>query len=344
MPVTDREARLEARVRELESERGLRGRGRRVGRAYDEAREDYVNLGERKIDEFARLFSGTVRASLEGLRVAAESASYFVDDVLERSIPDRDEAPTDVVRRLPSDLRSGFSRKIDRSLDAPGRKVERFQRSYTVDEGGRPRRRRRGAGRGPGGRREPATEDVRRWSRQELYDRAADLAIEDFHAMDREQLAEAIEAQQRRYEDWTTAELYRRARDLDIDDREDMDRAELISELRRRERRAAPARPQVERVRRQQEDEEQGDELERMSRSDLAERAQALGIDPGSRSAAQLRTAIRNHKPTLEDMSREELYELARRYDISNRSQMNREELVEAVRKHEEEQQEPKAS
>ena len=343
MAVTEREARLEQRVRELESERGRSGRTRRrAGRAYDDVREDYWNIGERKVDELARVFTGSVRAGLEGLRVVAESASYFVDDVLERSIPDRDESPTDVVRGLPSDLRGGLSRKFDRTLDAPGRKIERFQRSYTVEEGGRPRRRSRGAGRGPGGRREPATENVRRWSRQELFDRAADLGIEGFEEMDREALAEAIEAQQRGYDDWTTAELYRRARDLDIDDRENMDREELVAELRRRERRAAPARPQVEVARREQEDE--GDELEKMNRAELAERAQALGIEPGSRSTAQLRNVIRSHKPKLEDMSREELYDLAKGYDIPNRSQMTRDELVEATRKHEEAQKEQKGS
>src|SRR5919199_4908795 len=232
MPVTDREAGLGAGGRGLGEELDRRGRRRRRFGAYEDVRDDYVNLGERKVDELSRLFSGAVRAGLEGLRVAAESASYFVDDVLERSIPERDETPTDVLRRLPTDVRSGFTRSLDRSLEAPGRKVERFQRAYTVEEGGRRRER---TGRQPGRRRyEPATEDLDRWSRAELYDRAADLGINDFQRMDRDELIDAIREEQRSYEDWTTPELYRRARDLDISDRPDMDRDELISEIRRR--------------------------------------------------------------------------------------------------------------
>jgi hypothetical protein len=127
-----------------------RSRTRRDGRSYGsryrddfwDVRDDLTDVGERKLDEVARIFTGAVRASLEALRVSAESTRDFVDDALERSIPEYDEDPTDVARRLPADLSRSWSRSLDRKLDAPGRAAERFERAWTHDEGGRRRRRR----------------------------------------------------------------------------------------------------------------------------------------------------------------------------------------------------------
>src|SRR3954453_3609759 len=109
---TQREVRLEERVRELESELDQQrtSRRRRAYRDFEARREDFADLGERKVDEISRLFTGAVRASLEGLRVAAESTTYFAGDVLERNVPDRDETSFDVARRLPLDLSSGIIR------------------------------------------------------------------------------------------------------------------------------------------------------------------------------------------------------------------------------------------
>jgi len=199
MPATDREARLEDRVRDLEDELDRersrdRGRGRDIGRRYRDdlwdVRDDFTDVGERKIDEIARIFTGAVRASLEGLRVTAESTRYFVDDALERSIPEPDEDPTDVAQRLPADITRSWSRSLYKKLDAPGRAAERFERAWTHEEGGRRTRRRTRSRRDDSPyrrRREPPGEDYGRWSREELYDRAADLRIEGFDEMSRDE-------------------------------------------------------------------------------------------------------------------------------------------------------------
>jgi hypothetical protein len=346
MPVEDRqrEARLEARIRELEDElyrREGRGGGRRGGRRrsrfgdYEDVRDEAQNFTDRKIDEVSRLLTGAVRAGLEGLRVAAESTSYFVEDSLERSIPDSDEDAIDVAQRLPADVGHGKVRALGRGLDAPSRAIERFSRVYTEEEGGRRRRRRTrtrtrtSASRG--GRRVPPGEDYDQWSRHDLYDRAAELGIDDYGQLSRDELIDEIREEQPRYEEWTTAQLYLRAGEVGIAGREDMDRDELIDALRERESRARPARTQIERK-----GTDERNEYERLTTPELVQRAEDLGIaDAASKSRDELIDHLRNYRPELEDMSKEDLLARARELDIPGRSTMNREELIAAIRERE---------
>jgi hypothetical protein len=314
-----------------------RGRRRRGGYGYrEEARDDFANLADRKVDELSRLFTGAVRASLESLRVAAESTSYFVQDTLERSIPEPDEDPVDVAQRLPMDKTEGIVRGLDRSFDIPGRAIERFRAVYTEEEGGRRSRRlgrRRRSHRGSRGVRgsAPRGEDYERWSRDELYDRAAELGIDDFRDMSRDELADELRREQPRYEDWSDSELYIRAGDVGIQGRADLSRDRLIAELRRRESHARPTRPEIE-----ERTIQSGDEYDRLSRSEIEQRAEDIGVeDPASHSREELVEAIRNHRPPLEDMSKADLMALARKHDVQGRSTMTREQLIEAIRKSE---------
>ncbi|HEX8055008.1 MAG TPA: hypothetical protein VF517_18645 [Thermoleophilaceae bacterium] len=356
MATASREERLEERIRDLEDElhrrsSGREGRGRRQSSGrwgeYEDTREDFADFTDRKVDEISRLVTGSFRAGLEALRVAAESTDYFVDDVLERNLPNADEDSTDVARRLPRDLGRGFSRSLERGLDIPGRASERFNRTYTYEEGGQPWHSRRGrrGGRGRRGRgrrdeytrrRAPSGEDYERWSQRELYDEAAERGI-DWSDLTREELVEELRKDERGYEDWPTPELYRRARDLEIRDRADMDRDELIDAIRRREERANPARSPLERRRGGSGDGESTEEdYDKWSRSELEERAAACGIENASeKSREELVEAVKRHEPPPEDQSRTELYQRARELDIEGRSQMSREELVEAIKSHE---------
>ncbi|HEX8122679.1 MAG TPA: hypothetical protein VF549_15580 [Solirubrobacteraceae bacterium] len=347
----NREAVLEQRVRDLEAElyrredRGYGGRGgrgtRRVRRDFDETREDVQDLGDRKIDEVARLFTGAIRASLEGLRVAAESTSYFVEDTLERNIPDRGEDSVDVARRLPADLSRGFVRSLDRGLDLPGRAAERFERTFTREEGGE-RRRRIGRGDRWGStrsrrRRASLSEDYERWTTDELYDRAAEVGIDDFMDMTRDEIIDALRSEQPRYEDWSNADLYLRAGEAGVAGRAEMSREQLIEELRRRDRRTRPARPPLEREDRYGGGGAEGEsDLDRLSKAELEERAADLGIeDPEGKARDELVVAIRHHEVELDDLSTPELRARARSLGIEEREKKDRKQLVTAIRNRE---------
>jgi hypothetical protein len=223
----DEISRLEARIQELEDELSRQRRQRRnegfrdvdeLSRQRRQQRDEefrdvapeYRDFKERKIDESARLFRGLVRGTLEAFRVGADSASYFVEDVLERNAPERSESPTDVTRRLPGDVRRAAVRAFDYSLDIPSRAAERFQSSYSEEEGGRTRPRAR--------RSEQRAEQVRR--REEARPREAE---------------QAGAREEPRYEEWSKTDLYERAQELDVEGRSEMSKEELVDAVRRRE-------------------------------------------------------------------------------------------------------------
>lgn len=351
----DRVVRLEARIRDLEDELDNRnyerrrgshregggyGRGGRRRRGYgvdfEEVRDEFTDVTDRKMDELSRLVTGAFRASLEGLRGAAEGAGEFVEDTLERSIPEPGDDPVDGLRRLPGDVSHGVARGIERSLDVPGRAAERFRRAWTEEEGGR-RRRRLGArvsGRREStrGRRRVGTgEDYDRWSRDELYDRAAELGIDNFRELSRDELIDELRREQPRYEDWSESDLYVRAGDIGIEHRADLSRDELVAELRRRESRGRPARAPLE-----ERDIRAGGEYDRLSRPERQQRAEDVGVqEPGSKSDNELTDAIASDRPPLEEMSKPQLTRLAQELDVEGRSNMNTEQLIEAIRERE---------
>jgi Rho termination factor, N-terminal domain len=208
MPTTgnDEVTRLEARVRELEVEL-RRERRRRGDEGMGEVADGYRDVSARKIDESARLLRGLVRGTLEAFRVGADSASCFMEDVLERNVPDRDESATDVARRLPGDVGREVVRALDRSLDIPGQAIGRFQRTYSEEEGGRTRPRAQRA------------EQVRR--------------REKARARDSGQVEP--KGEKLTYQDWSKTDLYERAQELDVEGRSDMSKEELIDAIQRRE-------------------------------------------------------------------------------------------------------------
>jgi hypothetical protein len=236
MSTTETELRrLQSRIRDLEDELEDERRRRRRSQRYEGTRAgDWTDLSDRKMDQLSRFFSGTIRATLEGIRVAADSATYFVEDVLERNIPEPDESPVDMMRRMPTDLSRGAMRSFDLALEIPSRAADTFSRTFYGSETGRGRRRRAGttgyARRG----RTTAERDVdyENMTKAELYERASDLNVEGRSEMTKDELAEALRREERPYEEWSKAELYERASELNIEGRSEMTKDDLITAIR----------------------------------------------------------------------------------------------------------------
>jgi hypothetical protein len=236
MSVTETELRrLQARIRVLEDELEDERRGRRRSQRYDDTRAgDWADLTDRKVDQLSRFFSGTIRATVEGIRVAADSATYFVEDVLERNIPERDESPTGMKRRMPTDLTRDAMRSFDRALEIPSRAAETFSRTFYEGETGRRRRRRASTTAHERRGRTTVERDVdyEDMTKAELYEHASELNIEGRSEMTKDELAEAVRREQRPYEEWSKAELYDRASELNIEGRSEMTKDELIAAIR----------------------------------------------------------------------------------------------------------------
>jgi hypothetical protein len=166
-PPDDELAKLRKRVQELESEvaskdRELRERGRgprytpppppREGEAEHrtsarrETRRvasDVSDTASRKSELATRAIRGATLASLDAVRLFADSISGLVDGALDRNRPrDRDDTVNELSRRLPSDFSASLVDAVDELIDIPARAASRFAETYSEAEYRRHRSRR----------------------------------------------------------------------------------------------------------------------------------------------------------------------------------------------------------
>lgn len=138
-----REARLRARVDELEAELSRRGtrsesRSRDIGDIADTTRDNSV----RAMDEASKLVRGLALSSLEMIRATTDAVDSFVGEVYDRNRPAAGESIGDLARQLPGDIMSGFMEGINRALEVPNRAVDTLYSSYREGESRRTVRRR----------------------------------------------------------------------------------------------------------------------------------------------------------------------------------------------------------
>ena len=149
-----REARLRARIAELEDELG-RGEGvrrsssrRRRDDDDDEPTERARDIGSRSVDEISRLFRGIALASVEAVRATADAVGTSARRIDEknREDDDDDDTPRHLAAKLPGNVVDGILDGIDAVLDVPDRAVDKLRDTYhegrnTRDSGRRGRRR-----------------------------------------------------------------------------------------------------------------------------------------------------------------------------------------------------------
>lgn len=132
----EREARLRARIEELEAERSSRPSTRsqsdrsstrsQIDEATDRTRDNMT----RAMDEASNLARGVTLASLEVLRTATDAVSTFVNEVYDRNQPDDDRSINELARQLPGDIVSGFMEGVYRVFDGPSRAVDTLSDTY----------------------------------------------------------------------------------------------------------------------------------------------------------------------------------------------------------------------
>jgi len=141
-----REARLRARVDELEAELSRKGkrtesRSRDIEDIADTTRES----GFRAIDEASKLVRGLALSSLEAIRATTDAVDGFVGEVYDRNRPESGDSVADLVRKLPMDIMVGIMEGVNRAYEVPNRTVDTF---YSTYQEGESRRGRRGVDRG----------------------------------------------------------------------------------------------------------------------------------------------------------------------------------------------------
>jgi hypothetical protein len=89
----------------------------------------------RKSEIATRAFRGATLASLDAIRLFADSLSWLADGALRRNrADDRNTSVDELSRRLPSDLTASFADAVDDWVDIPARAASRFADSYFEGE------------------------------------------------------------------------------------------------------------------------------------------------------------------------------------------------------------------
>ena len=122
----DEVTRLQARIRELESELESSKRKPKGADPKGRTREVSDKLG----DEAARLIRGIALAGVEQVRITANVLNSFADTVSQRNRRRKEESHSDLAKDLPNDLYSGILNAIEQSLEMPGKVVNRLHETY----------------------------------------------------------------------------------------------------------------------------------------------------------------------------------------------------------------------
>jgi hypothetical protein len=131
-----REARLRARVDELEAELSRKdtreeSRNRDIEDIADTTRES----GFRAMDEASRLVRGVALSSLEAIRATTDAVDGFVGEVYDRNRPESGDSVAELARKLPMDFMVGIMEGLNRAYDIPNRTVDTFYSTYREGEG-----------------------------------------------------------------------------------------------------------------------------------------------------------------------------------------------------------------
>jgi hypothetical protein len=132
----------EERIKELEAEvASLRASQHTSTRHSNRVADSLSDTSRNKLDLGGRAVRGVTLASLEGVRLIADTVSTFADGVISRNHPRGDETLSESVTRIPGDMIESASEAFDKLVDIPSRTADKYSEVYR--EGDRTTSRRR---------------------------------------------------------------------------------------------------------------------------------------------------------------------------------------------------------
>jgi len=134
-PHEDEIGRLKARINDLESElhRSKSSSDSKPGSRREETRrtvDSMRDVSQSKVDAVSRTVRGISLASIEGLRLFADSLSAFGDTVISRNTGNGNTSTRELGRRLPGDIAEGVAEFCDRIVDIPAQAAERYSKAH----------------------------------------------------------------------------------------------------------------------------------------------------------------------------------------------------------------------
>jgi len=129
-------AKLRARVEELEGQLKAKNKGTSTtaATAAKSASDSWSDASRTKRDSANRMVRGLTMASIESVRLVADTVSSFADGVSSRNASREGKTTRDLVTNLPADIAGSFADAITNFVEIPTKTADKYSASYHEGE------------------------------------------------------------------------------------------------------------------------------------------------------------------------------------------------------------------
>jgi hypothetical protein len=130
-PHEEENAKLRARIEELEGQLKAKGKGTSPAKSVSDS---WSEASRSKTDSLNRMVRGVTIASIESVRLVADTVSSFADGVASRNDARGHKTTRDLVTNLPADIAGSFADAVSSAVEIPAKSAEKYASSYREGE------------------------------------------------------------------------------------------------------------------------------------------------------------------------------------------------------------------
>ena len=130
-PHEEENDKLRARIEELEGQLKSKQKGTSPTKR---ASDSWSDASRSKRDSMHRMVRGMTMASIESVRLVADTVSSFADGVANRNEARDHKTTRDLVTNLPADIAGSFADAVSDLVEVPAKSAEKYASSYREGE------------------------------------------------------------------------------------------------------------------------------------------------------------------------------------------------------------------
>ena len=130
-PHDEENAKLRARIEELEGQ--LKSKNKETSPTKS-ASDSWSEASRSKRDSLNRMVRGVTMASIESVRLLAETVSSFADGVVSRNDARGHKTTRDLVTNLPADIAGSFADALSDFVEIPAKSADKYASAYREGE------------------------------------------------------------------------------------------------------------------------------------------------------------------------------------------------------------------
>lgn len=133
-PHEEENDRLRARIDELERQLKSKHKETSTSTTARRVSDSWSDASRSKRDSVNRMVRGMTMASIESVRLVADTVSSFADSVASRNEARDHKTTRDLVTNLPADIAGSFADAVSDLVEVPAKSAEKYASSYREGE------------------------------------------------------------------------------------------------------------------------------------------------------------------------------------------------------------------